>query len=135
MFPALLPTTEEKPLPWIVAPSTDIYPKGQLHPTNDPAIRNRLTWGVLLQVLGTQLAEYEREHETKEKEQWIARIRETLSRVNQLNQTSIWGLADFPACPACLAQTVGTMCWRAYMIQKLNSIFGSANPVIILKIN
>jgi len=133
MFPNTAPTTTENPIAsWVV--SDEIYPKGQLHPSNDPAIRNRLTWGVLLQVVATQLRDYEREHDAKEKEQWQTRIQKTINEVNQLNSFGLWGYQDTPLhSPGYPVQNVPAGCWLENMISVLKATFGNAIPAITLR--
>lgn len=135
MFPTsdTLPVTTENPIAsWVV--SSEIYPKGQLHPSNTPANLNRLTWRVLLQVAAMQLRTYEREHDEKEKEQWYLRLTRTINEANQLNTPPQWGLEETPthATPDYLVPASGAS-WLECMTTKLSAIFGSALPVITLR--
>lgn len=133
MFPNTDTTTTENPIAsWVV--SDEPYPKGTTHPTNTPERLNRLTWRVLLQVVATHLREYEREHDTKEKEQWQIRINNTIQEVNQLNTPPQWGLEETPIHPTpdYLVPVAGGS-WLECMTTRLNVLFGNASPVVILR--
>lgn len=134
MLPDTLPVTTKNPIAsWVV--SHEIYPKGQLHPSNGMVIRDRLTWGVFLQVAALQLREYEREHNEKECEQWQKRITQTIQDANRLNSSGLWGYQDAPLHPTpeypALSAETGT--WLEQLTRKLDTVFGSAIPVIILR--
>lgn len=131
MFPSQT-TATEKPLTWVVSP--EIYPKGTLHPSNSPLTRARMTWAILLQVAVVQLREYEREHDTKEKELWYYRIQTTIQTANQLNPSGLWGYQDAPLHPTpdYLVLSVPAVTWLELLTHKLTAIFGSAIPAIIV---
>lgn len=135
MFPDALPTTTKNPIAsWVV--SSEIYPKGQLHPSNDPTIRDCLTWGVLLQVAAMQLREYEREHDEKERQEWQKNINQTIREINQLNSSGLWGYQDAPRPPTLeyLALSVAGN-WLELLTRKLTATFGNAILAITLKIS
>lgn len=133
MLPDSLPVTTENPIAsWVV--SSEIYPKGQLHPSNSMVIRDHLTWGVFLQVVAMQLREYEREHDTKEREQWITRITQTILAANQLNPSGLYGYQDAPLHPMPEYLVLSaTDTWLERLTRKLMETFGNAIPVIILR--
>lgn len=135
MLPDTIPTTTEKPaLNWVV--SNEIYIKGQVHPSNSAPVRDRLTWGVLLQVAAMQLREYDREHNAKEKEQWQTRINQTIQEANRLNSSGRWGYQDaplhpMPEYPALNVEGI----WLEALTGILTKTFGSAIVALTLKIN
>jgi hypothetical protein len=84
-----------------------------------------------------QLREYERAHDAQGKQEWQIRIRKTINETNQLNSSGLWGCREeipHPT-PGYLVQSVEAGTWLEELTNKLVSIFGSAIPVIILKID
>ena len=116
-----------------VANNLDVYPKGQLHPSNNPLVRARLTWGILLQIATMQTHIYEREQ--KDKEQWQTRVQKTINEANQLNLLGLWGFQDAPLLPTpdYLALSAETGTWLESLENKLMAIFGNAIPAIITR--
>lgn len=116
--------------------SQPLYIKGTLHPSNKPDVINLLSWKIFLQVAAMQLREHEREHDTKEREQWQIRIAQTIQTANRLNSSGLWGYQDAPLhpMPDYLALSAPGI-WLERLTQILVETFGNAIPAIILKIN